>query len=85
MTNYKREVCNTHLVQKKGLCNDIYERTYLGKFCETKLDCKPKAYLKPCKCNAALASWGNFRSRAFFYAKDKKVCKVTMSAEGNTT
>ena len=53
---------------QKGVTKNKFSR----KFCETKLDCKPKAYLKSCKRSAALTSRGNF-GREHFYINYFKI------------
>ena len=68
--------CRTCLKKNffKRNCKKCVDWKYSRKFCVTKLDCKPKAYLKSCKRSAALTSRGNF-SREHFSTQTKKVCK----------
>ena len=49
------------------------------KFCETKLVCKTKSYLKPCKRSARVVAI--LGESLFFSRKDNKVCKAPMRAE----
>ena len=51
---------------------NFYAKIRKRKFCETKLDCKPKSYLKPFKRSAAPANEGDFWVRALFLCNSVK-------------
>ena len=62
-----KKICKIHNECRKGVADE-----FSCKFCVTKLDCKPKAYLKPCKRSAAPANEGDFWVRALFLCNSVK-------------
>ena len=50
-STFRAELAITFLINT--FCNKCVDQKYSRKFCVTKLDCKPKAYLKSCKRSAA--------------------------------